>query len=73
MSTETRAGVITAATACALCCALPILVGLGVLTGAGAALFQNLLLAVAAALLAAAWWWRRRTAQTDCGSDDCSC
>ncbi|MFC4061927.1 hypothetical protein ACFOWE_26800 [Planomonospora corallina] len=49
--------------ACAACCALPVLIGAGLLTGAGAALAERTLLAVAWLLLAAAagmWWLHRR-------------
>lgn len=56
-----------AALACAACCALPFLIAAGVITGAGATLAQNVLLAVAGLLVAAAglMWWlhRRRTAR----------
>jgi hypothetical protein len=56
-----------AALACAACCALPVLIAAGVLTGAGAALLEKALLAVAAGLatLALGMWWlhRRRSAQ----------
>ncbi|MFI6920760.1 hypothetical protein ACIBIZ_12475 [Nonomuraea spiralis] len=51
--------------ACAACCALPVLIGAGLLTGAGAALAEQTLLAVAGLLLAAAggmWWLHRRKA-----------
>jgi mercuric ion transport protein len=59
-----------AALACAACCALPVLIGAGVLTGAAGALARNLLLAGAGALLATAaglWWLtnRRRTRADD--------
>ncbi|MFC0527625.1 hypothetical protein [Phytohabitans kaempferiae] len=49
--------------ACAACCALPLLIAAGVLTGAGAAILEKTLLAVAAGLAAAAlgmWWLHRR-------------
>jgi len=70
--------------ACAACCALPFLIAAGVLTGAGAALAQNLLLAGSAVLIAAAggMWWlhRRRSARTaaaagptECTSGNCAC
>jgi hypothetical protein len=52
-----------AALACAACCALPILITAGVLTGAGAAILEKTLLAMAAGLATTAlgmWWWRRR-------------
>ncbi len=73
-----------AAFACAVCCALPFLIAAGVLTGAGAALAQNVLLAVAGALATAAgfMWWlhRRRTARkaaaagaSGCADGTCDC
>jgi hypothetical protein len=73
-----------AALACAACCALPFLIAAGVLTGAGAALAQNVLLAVAGLLVATAglMWWlhRRRTARkaaaagaSGCADGSCSC
>jgi hypothetical protein len=75
-----------AALACAACCALPLLIAAGVLTGAGAAILQKTLLAVSAGLvvLALAMWWlhRRRTAQRvaaaggagcGCGGGGCGC
>jgi mercuric ion transport protein len=72
-----------AALACAACCALPFLIAAGVLTGAGAALAQNVLLAVAGVLIAAAglMWWlhRRRTARkaaagsSGCADGTCAC
>jgi hypothetical protein len=73
-----------AALACAVCCALPFLIAAGVLTGAGAALAQNVLLGVAGLLVAAAglMWWlhRRRTARkaaaasaSGCAEGSCSC
>lgn len=56
-----------AALACAACCALPVLIAAGVLTGAGAAILEKTLLAVAAgfAALALGMWslHRRRSAQ----------
>ncbi|MEH1125268.1 hypothetical protein [Micromonospora sp. CPCC 206061] len=56
-----------AALACAACCALPVLIAAGVLTGAGAAILEKTLLAGAAVLasLALGMWWlhRRRSAR----------
>jgi small multidrug resistance family-3 protein len=52
-----------AALACAACCALPVFIAAGVLTGAGAAILEKTLLAIAAGLAAAAlgmWWLHRR-------------
>ncbi|WP_436528382.1 hypothetical protein [Actinoplanes sp. HUAS TT8] len=74
-----------AALACAACCALPLLITAGVLTGAGAALLEQTLLALAAILVAVAlgtWWLhRRRSTQrasaagpaSGCGSASCGC
>jgi hypothetical protein len=73
-----------AALACAACCALPFLIGVGLLTGAGAAVAENLLLAGAGLLLAAAagmWWLHRRRAAAraaadgvgGCGDGGCAC
>jgi mercuric ion transport protein len=69
--------------ACAACCAVPLLVAAGVLTGAGAAILQKTLVAVAAGLLTLAlgMWWlhRRRSARPaagtgcGCGSIGCGC
>ncbi|GAA4722438.1 hypothetical protein [Phytohabitans rumicis] len=66
-----------AALACAACCALPLLIAAGVLTGAGAGLLEKTLIAVAAILGAAAlgMWWlhRRRGARAGCGTAGCDC
>jgi len=74
-----------AALACAACCALPLLIAAGVLSGAGAAILEKTLLAVAAGLaaLALGMWWlhRRRAAQRaaaagagcGCGGSGCGC
>jgi hypothetical protein len=75
-----------AAFACAACCAIPLLVAAGVLTGAGAAVLEQTLLAGAAGLvvLALGMWWlhRRRRARTatataptghGCADGGCSC
>ena len=70
--------------ACAACCALPFLIAAGVLTGAGAAIVENLLLGISGLLVAAAagMWYlhRRRSArkaaaagQTGCASGNCAC
>jgi hypothetical protein len=61
--TPSRVAGILAAVACAVGCALPLLIGAGVLTAAGAALLQKTLLAVTAALVVAGlgmWWGHRR-------------
>ncbi|MET7422142.1 hypothetical protein [Dactylosporangium sp. NPDC005555] len=75
-----------AALACAACCALPLLIAAGVLTGAGAAILEKTLLAVSAGLvvLALGMWWlhRRRDVQRaavaggagcGCGGGGCGC
>ena len=72
-----------AALACAACCALPVLIAVGVLTGAGAAILEKTLLAVAAGLaaLATGMWWlhRRRSVRraaavgAGCGGSGCGC
>jgi mercuric ion transport protein len=64
--------------ACALCCAIPLLLAAGVLGGAGWALLGRVLPGVAVALAAAtalAWWWakRRPAHAAGCGGGDCSC
>lgn len=78
MSMPTRSKVTSglAALACATCCALPLLIAAGVLTGAGAAVLQQVLLAVAAGLAVLAlgmWWWysRSRSRGCGCGSQGC--
>ncbi|GAB3136612.1 hypothetical protein [Microbispora hainanensis] len=66
---------------CAACCALPVLIGAGLLTGAGAALAEQTLPAVAGVLIAAAasfWWLHRRRASRasspcGCGGSGCGC
>ncbi len=66
-----------AAIACAACCAIPPLIAAGVLTGAGAAIMQNTLIALAAALgvLALGMWWlhRRRSVQRAAAAGQASC
>ena len=70
--------------ACVGCCALPFLIIGGIVTGAGAALLQQGLIAGALglAVLALGMWWlsRRRKAKlraaagvTDCGDGGCAC
>lgn len=65
--------------ACVGCCALPYLIGAGVLTGAGAAIFQQSLIAAAAGLAALGlgmWWLHRRRARRaagGCNDDACAC
>jgi high-affinity Fe2+/Pb2+ permease len=68
-----------AALACAACCAIPLLIAVGVLTGAGAAILEQTLLAVAAGLVVVAvgMWWlhRHRNAQraATAGGANCGC
>jgi drug/metabolite transporter (DMT)-like permease len=72
-----------AALACAACCVIPLLLAVGVLTGAGAALLQQTLLAVAAGLAVVAlgtWWLHRRhstrrvaAVQANCADGNCNC
>ena len=72
-----------AALACAVCCALPLLIAAGLLTGAGAAIAQKTLLTVAAgsAAVALGMWWlhRRRSARramaaaAGCTDGNCAC
>ena len=66
--------------ACVGCCALPYLIVAGLLSGAGAAILQQALIAAALALavLALGMWWlhrRRRARQTTpgCGEVGCAC
>lgn len=70
--------------ACVGCCVLPFLIVGGIVTGAGAALLQQSLIAGALglAVLALGMWWlsRRRKAKlraaagvTDCGDGGCAC
>jgi mercuric ion transport protein len=73
-----------AALACAACCAIPFLIGAGVVTGAGATLLRNGLLAGSALMAVAAlgmWWLHRRRSQlraaaagrSGCGTAGCDC
>ncbi|WBB69043.1 hypothetical protein [Micromonospora sp. WMMD812] len=69
-----------AALACVACCAIPLLIVAGLVTGAGAALLEKTVLALAAVLAAAAlgmWWFRRSRAQptagAGCGPAGCDC
>ncbi|BCB75068.1 hypothetical protein GCM10022251_35650 [Phytohabitans flavus] len=72
-----------AALACAACCTLPLLIAAGVLTGAGAAIARNALIAIAAVLATAAlgmWWLHRRrsagsaaAARGGCADGNCAC
>ena len=66
-----------AALSCAACCALPLLITAGVLTGAGAAMLRQAMIATAAGLAALAlglWWLHRRRAAVErsgCGCGSC--
>jgi mercuric ion transport protein len=82
--TRSKVTAALAALACAACCSLPFLVAAGILTGAGAAIAQNILLGASGSLVAAAggmWWLHRRrsarmaaaTAQSGCAGGDCAC
>jgi mercuric ion transport protein len=66
-----------AALACAACCAIPLLIAAGVLSGAGAAILQRTLVAVAAglAVLAVGMWWlhRRQTRRAADRGETCGC
>ena len=72
-----------AALACAACCAIPLLIAFGLVTGTGAALLEQTLLAVAAglAVLALGMWWLHRRRQAakakaaggGCADGNCSC
>ena len=62
--------------ACAACCALPLLIAAGVLTGAGAAVLEQPLLAVAAAVAVLAlgmWLLHRRRSARRAGQTLCGC
>ncbi|MET9232009.1 hypothetical protein [Lentzea sp. NPDC003310] len=70
--------------ACAACCAFPLFVAAGLLTGAGAALLTNVFvaLAVAGAVIAVGLWFRhyRRVTRAaaakgvgGCAGGNCSC
>jgi mercuric ion transport protein len=82
--TRSKVAGILAAVACAICCAIPFLIAAGALTGAGAAIMQQTLLAVAAGLVVAGlgmWWLHRRrnthraaaAATAGCADGDCAC
>jgi hypothetical protein len=64
--------------ACALCCAIPLMLAAGIVGGAGWAWFGQALAGIAVALAAltalAFWWARRRPAHaTGCAGGSCSC
>jgi hypothetical protein len=68
-----------AGVACVACCLIPVLLAVGVLSGAGWVIAGHLMPGIAAALVAMTalvWWWatRHRTHGMDCaGADGCSC
>ena len=72
-----------AALACAACCAIPLLIAAGIVTGASAAILEKTFLAVAVGLAVAAlgmWWLHRRrsarlaaAAGTICGCGRAGC
>ena len=81
---RTKIAATLALLACVGCCALPYLIVAGVLTGAGAAVVQQTLIAVAIGLgvLALGMWWmyRRRAAKraaaagaSGCADPSCAC
>jgi protein-S-isoprenylcysteine O-methyltransferase Ste14 len=64
--------------ACAACCAIPLLLAAGVLSGAGwaaAGAWMPGIAVVLAALAAAAWWWaHRKRHRAGCGGGPaCAC
>lgn len=63
--------------ACALCCAIPILLAAGVLGGAGWATAGRVMPGIAVALATAAglayWWTHRVGHDTSCAGGKCSC
>lgn len=82
--TRTKIAGLLALIACVACCALPYLIVAGIVTGSGAALLQQTLVAGAIGLgvLALGMWWlhRRRVARRataegaeGCGDDSCAC
>lgn len=64
--------------ACALCCAIPLLLAAGILGGSGWAFLGQVMPGVAVVLAAATalvWWWikRRPGHASGCSGGDCSC
>ncbi|WP_157556460.1 hypothetical protein [Herbidospora yilanensis] len=55
---RSRVAATLAVVACGACCALPVMIGAGLLTGAGAAFAEQTLLTVAGT------WWRHRRRST---------
>lgn len=82
--TRTKIAGFLALLACVGCCALPYLIVAGVVTGAGAAVLQQTLIAGAIGLgvLALGMWWLRRrqlarrvaaAGGSGCGDSNCVC
>lgn len=82
--TRTKIAGMLALLACVGCCALPYLVVGGLITGAGAAVLQQSLIAAAIGLgvLALGMWWLRRrhlvrraaaAGEAGCGDGNCDC
>lgn len=82
--TRTKIAGLLALLACVGCCALPYLIVGGLITGAGAAVLQQRLIAVAIGLgvLGLGMWWLRRrqlakraaaAGATGCGDANCVC
>ena len=63
--------------ACAACCAIPVLIGAGVLTGAGWVATGAAMPTIAIALIViavGAWWWSSRARhQGGCAGGSCGC
>ncbi|WP_203830680.1 hypothetical protein [Actinoplanes palleronii] len=66
-----------AGVACAACCVIPLLLGAGVLSGAGWAVAGSWMPGIAVVLAvtaAGAWWWvSRRRHRSGCAGDGCAC
>lgn len=82
--TRTKIAGLLALLACVGCCALPYLIVGGLITGAGAAVLQQSLIAVAIGLgvLGLGMWWLRRrhltkraaaAGEAGCGDANCAC
>ena len=82
--TRTKVAALLALLACVGCCALPYLIVAGLVTGAGAAVLQQTLIAGAIGLGVVAlgmWWLRRRqlakraaaAGESCCGDSNCIC
>lgn len=65
-----------AGAACVACCAIPLLLTVGVLGGAGWVATGRVMPGIALGLIAvaaAAWWWTFRHRARGCAGGDCSC